>query len=135
MVESLELRAGGAMAQRDQRDAGPNWWGSRAKNAKVAKGDLCFGGKSVRRGGASNDSRGGCAPQNEDGSTVSIIGWCRSSIVTLGGLKLGRRGSTALPAPDNWVQRYAGGPCGSHRWSRLPKMGKITKQTQLQKSN
>ena len=33
----------------------------------------CLGGKSVRRGGAANDSRGGCAPQNEDGSAVSII--------------------------------------------------------------
>ena len=32
-----------------------------------------LGGKSVRRGGAANDSRGGCAPQNEDGSMVSII--------------------------------------------------------------
>ena len=30
--------------------------------------------RSVRRGGAANDSRGGCAPQNEDGSMVSIIG-------------------------------------------------------------
>ena len=29
-----------------------------------------LGGKSVRRGGASNDSRGGCAPQNEDGGTA-----------------------------------------------------------------
>ena len=27
----------------------------------------CLDGKSVRRGGAANDSRGGCAPQNEDG--------------------------------------------------------------------
>jgi hypothetical protein len=42
-----------------------------------------LGGKSVRRGGASNDSRGGCAPQNEDGSLVPIIGWCRSSTVML----------------------------------------------------
>ena len=52
----------------------------------VAYPGLAFprlGGKSVRRGGASNDSRGGCAPQNEDGSLVPIIGWCRSSTVTL----------------------------------------------------
>ena len=44
---------------------------------------LRLGGKSVRRGGASNDSRGGCAPQYEAGSLGPIIGWCRSSTVTL----------------------------------------------------
>jgi hypothetical protein len=38
-----------------------------------AKGDLRLGGKSVRRGGASNDSRGGCAPQNKDGSSVTLV--------------------------------------------------------------
>jgi hypothetical protein len=37
------------------------------------KGDPWLGGKSVRRGGASNDSRGGCAPQNEDGSSVTLV--------------------------------------------------------------
>src|ERR1700733_6275297 len=40
-------------------------------------------GKIVRREGAANDRRGGCAPQNEDGSLMPIIGWCRSSTVTL----------------------------------------------------
>jgi hypothetical protein len=44
---------------------------------------LRLGGKSVRRGGASNDSRGGCAPQYEAGSLGPIIGWCRSLTVTL----------------------------------------------------
>ena len=34
---------------------------------------LRLGGKSVRRGGASNDSRGGCAPQNKDGSNVTLV--------------------------------------------------------------
>ena len=34
---------------------------------------LRLGGRSVRRGGVSNDSRGGCAPQNEDGSSVTLV--------------------------------------------------------------